>query len=93
MKSKRVKDLTGKVFGRITVIKQAGWYYPPKGGGRKANGGYTYNGIDRVDNTKGYEETNVVPCCTVCNRAKMAHTQEEFFDRVRRIYEKHLRSE
>lgn len=29
-----------------------------------------YNGIDRVDNDRGYEEDNVVPCCEICNRAK-----------------------
>ena len=28
------------------------------------------NGIDRCDNNLGYIKTNVVPCCTVCNRAK-----------------------
>jgi hypothetical protein len=28
------------------------------------------NGIDRVDNTLGYELGNVIPCCSVCNRAK-----------------------
>ena len=28
------------------------------------------NGIDRLDNTKGYVEGNVFPCCWDCNRAK-----------------------
>jgi len=31
---------------------------------------YTYNGIDRVDNERGYLLGNVVPCCYRCNRAK-----------------------
>lgn len=31
---------------------------------------YYYNGIDRVDNTKGYEADNVVTCCTQCNTKK-----------------------
>lgn len=29
-----------------------------------------YNGIDRVDNKKGYTLSNVVPCCSKCNYAK-----------------------
>jgi hypothetical protein len=42
---------------------------------RKAKGrGYgefTYNGIDRVDNAKDYEPSNVVPCCYKCNLIKL----------------------
>ena len=33
-------------------------------------GEYRYNGIDRVDNFCGYEEKNVVSCCSICNHAK-----------------------
>jgi hypothetical protein len=29
-----------------------------------------YNGLDRVDNQKGYTLENVVPCCEICNRGK-----------------------
>lgn len=32
--------------------------------------GYSYNGIDRVDNSKGYTIDNVVSCCKRCNTAK-----------------------
>lgn len=31
---------------------------------------YYYNGIDRVDNSKGYIKGNIVPCCTQCNTKK-----------------------
>lgn len=41
-------------------------------------GDYNYNGIDRVDNTQGYIEGNVVSCCTICNRAKSVLSIEEF---------------
>ena len=40
--------------------------------------GYKYNGIDRVDNEKGYEEGNVVPCCKICNVAKHDMAQKDF---------------
>lgn len=48
---------------------------------------YIYNGVDRVDNTKGYEEGNVVSCCYFCNTAKSTCSQEGFFAKVRAIYE------
>lgn len=45
--------------------------------GRK-NPPLLYNGIDRVDNTIGYNIFNCVPCCTTCNKAKSALTFEKF---------------
>lgn len=40
--------------------------------------GYSYNGIDRLDNTKGYSIENCVPCCKQCNRAKGTMSFDEF---------------
>lgn len=38
---------------------------------KKRNGQYyRYNGIDRVNNEKGYELTNCVTCCKICNSRK-----------------------
>lgn len=31
---------------------------------------YKYNGIDRVDNSKGYTKNNSVSCCGECNKSK-----------------------
>jgi hypothetical protein len=36
----------------------------------RGNGSFIYNGIDRMDNLKGYSVGNCVPCCGRCNRAK-----------------------
>ena len=36
------------------------------------------NGIDRVDNIKGYTEDNVVTCCIRCNKAKNNSSLDEF---------------
>ena len=47
---------------------------------------YTYNGLDRVDNFLGYETTNVVPCCKICNIAKATLGVAEFLDWVKRVY-------
>jgi 5-methylcytosine-specific restriction endonuclease McrA len=40
--------------------------------------GFLYNGIDRVDNKKGYNISNCVPCCKQCNRAKGTLSKSEF---------------
>lgn len=45
-----------------------------------------YNGIDRVDNTKGYIEDNVVPCCGDCNRAKRTLSRGEFLTWIKLVY-------
>lgn len=37
---------------------------------KNCKGVYVYNGIDRVDNTKGYIPDNVVACCASCNISK-----------------------
>lgn len=48
-------------------------------------GGFNYNGLDRVDNTKGYTIENIVPCCRYCNYAKRDMTAEEFISWVSRV--------
>lgn len=45
-----------------------------------------YNGMDRVDNLKGYTLDNVVPCCKTCNAMKQDFTSDVFLDTVVRIY-------
>jgi hypothetical protein len=39
---------------------------------------YVYNGLDRIDSSKGYTLDNVVPCCGICNHAKHTMSYEEF---------------
>ena len=45
------------------------------------------NGLDRIDNRKGYTKDNVVPCCKRCNIAKNDLTQKEFLDLILAIYQ------
>lgn len=45
------------------------------------------NGIDRVDNTKGYTLDNCVPCCKLCNFMKHSQAREDFIARCIRIAE------
>lgn len=53
--------------------------------GKQVPGGMFVNGIDRKNNSLGYTTDNSVPCCTVCNRMKMAMNYEEFIEHVSRI--------
>ncbi len=38
------------------------------------------NGIDRIDNSLGYNLNNVVTCCYICNRAKSFMGYKEFIE-------------
>lgn len=46
-----------------------------------------FNGIDRIDSSKGYTLNNVVPCCEDCNKAKRNLSYVQFLDLIKRIYE------
>jgi len=37
-----------------------------------------YQGIDRINNNVGYESGNCVPCCNICNRAKLNRDKNAF---------------
>lgn len=73
-------NLTEEQFAELT---QKNCYYcgaKPNNVGKSktCNGDYIYNGLDRIDNTKGYTINNVVPCCKICNRAKSDLALQEF---------------
>ena len=48
-----------------------------------------YNGVDRVNSSIGYTETNTVPCCKHCNTAKASMDIAEFKEWIDRVH-KHL---
>ncbi len=50
---------------------------------KSENGYYFYNGIDRIDNSRGYQLDNCVPCCGQCNWAKKDLTYDEFLSWIR----------
>ncbi len=50
------------------------------------NGTYTYNGVDRLDSSKGYFLGNVVPACGRCNTAKMDTPYPEFLKWLKLIF-------
>ena len=48
------------------------------------------NGIDRLDNSKGYTLTNCVPCCKICNRAKGSMSVKDFFNWILKVRAKYV---
>jgi len=44
-----------------------------------------FNGVDRVDNNRGYEKNNCVSCCKMCNYAKRTSSQEEFLRWIEKV--------
>lgn len=44
--------------------------------GKSNFGSYIYNGIDRADNSIGYQMSNCIPCCIDCNSIKNAITRQ-----------------
>jgi 5-methylcytosine-specific restriction endonuclease McrA len=52
---------------------------------KRTNGNYLYNGVDRIDNKKGYILSNCVPCCGKCNTAKSDMPEQEFIDWVEKL--------
>lgn len=58
----------------------------------KSDGGetYVYNGIDRLDSTKGYTVENCVPACRAANVAKMDMPVDDFLQFVRDVYQHRL---
>lgn len=74
-------DLSLDAFRNITKQDCSYCGAPPlqeKRAHRSSHGEYLYNGLDRVDNSAGYEPWNVVACCGVCNRAKGVMGRKDF---------------
>lgn len=46
---------------------------------------FTYNTVDRVDNSVGYELHNVASCCKTCNHLKTSHPSQLFFEYLEKI--------
>lgn len=81
-------ELTKGEFKELT--QGVCWYCgaPPENimTGPRCNGKYIYSGVDRIDNTKGYINDNVVPCCEDCNRAKRTMGEYEFYLWIEKVY-------
>ena len=52
---------------------------------RETGYGVVCNGIDRIDNSRGYTLDNVSSCCTRCNIMKGNMSRNEFLDHISKI--------
>jgi hypothetical protein len=88
-----VWNLTDDQFYKLTQGCCAYCGDPPSNCFQKANceGAFVYNGVDRVDNTLGYDEDNTVSCCKVCNWMKSDQSVEEFLHRISKIMKRSVR--
>lgn len=59
---------------------------------KQEHNGLIYNGIDRVDNSKGYDIENCIACCGICNRAKGTMSRSDYESYLTRIVN-HLKHE
>jgi len=49
---------------------------------------FYYNGIDRVDNSKGYIKSNCKPACKTCNIMKRQLSKNDFLEHINKIFKK-----
>ncbi|PIT88786.1 MAG: hypothetical protein COU29_00180 [Candidatus Magasanikbacteria bacterium CG10_big_fil_rev_8_21_14_0_10_36_32] len=47
----------------------------------------TIGWLDRIDSSKGYELSNVVPCCGICNTMKLDLPEDKFYSHMKLILE------
>lgn len=86
-KKGRTFELSKEDFRCLT---EGNCYYcnsPPSNILKNSTGNFTYNGIDRLNNDLGYELSNCVSCCYICNKAKMEMHTEDFKTLIKNIYE------
>lgn len=72
---------TGNVFNRNVYSEKL----RIKNEYRRKNFEIKYNGIDRIDNLKGYMKNNVVACCFRCNSAKNNSNYEDFINWINNL--------
>lgn len=90
-RNKKIKfDLPSDVFKKLTSSSCVYCGCPPKSIAKSYNAKdnysfYYYNGLDRIDSSKGYSEDNVEPCCTTCNTMKWVLSKNDFINHIIKI--------
>jgi hypothetical protein len=83
----RVFDLT---YDQAIELLTSDCHYcgkPPSTTQSKNSGAFAHNGIDRLDNDKGYTLDNVVSCCPECNYKKGDQHVDDFLKWIRTVAE------
>ena len=86
-----VWELSESQFRALTSAKCYYTGLPPASIQKSKSGSedtYVYNGIDRLDNSKGYTTKNCVPCCFEVNAMKRDFSKERFIALCIRVAER-----
>lgn len=84
VKRNLIWDLSDEIF--VYLIKQDCIYCGIGPRNLSYRNKIKYNGIDRLENTKGYFVENCVPCCSWCNKGKMNKTVNEFVEWINLVH-------
>lgn len=78
-----IDEFQGLIFNRCYLCGS-----PPQNRIHRRNivGELIYNGLDRVDSSRGYEIDNVKACCFKCNIMKMKTPLKDFKRQVSKIF-------
>jgi hypothetical protein len=68
------------------LILDACFYCGKLSGIGDEEGNTYFNGVDRVDNEKGYIIGNCIACCFICNRMKHVLPVKDFIEHIAKIY-------
>ena len=91
-KKKNLKfELTKKQFSKMILTVCFYCNSPPKNLKRVKKHKLVYNGIDRVNSTKGYTLSNTRTCCSICNTMKMNYTEKVFKTHIQKLHKIYLK--
>jgi hypothetical protein len=79
-------QLTYEVFKKYIFENCYYCSTPPSNIAKQNYRSLSYNGIDRVDNSIGYQDDNIVTCCGECNWMKNRLTKDAFLEKVKKIF-------
>ncbi len=89
---KKVFDLTEEQFSKLIMSACHYCGIPPSQTfnvkpltSKKGKRPVKYNGLDRMDNTKGYILGNCVPCCKICNNGKGELSFKDWFEHIKKV--------
>jgi len=78
-------NLTRKQVATLTQMPCTYCGSPPSNMRTSARGQFIYQGLDRVDNERGYVIDNVTPCCKNCNLMKRKMSRDDFIGHLTKI--------
>lgn len=79
-------DINIELFSKLIKKNCSYCNCTPKTVKKTSTYNFKYNGIDRINNKKGYTKNNVTTCCIDCNKAKWMLTKNEFKKLITNIY-------